>query len=246
MKTRHCLIIEDSAPIILLLKSYLNKIPFFNKITSCDTASEALGMLATQKFDLVFLDIELPDFSGLTLLKGISPALLPPTIIISSHSEYAIESYEIGKAVDFLKKPFDFDRFMLAINRALAVGLTKNSFSDKDFILLKKGRTLECFHYEKINFIEAYGIYTKIHTSKGTEVVNENISSLESKLNEQYFMRVHKSFIVNVQKITNVESKYFIVNQEKVPIGRFYKPKFDALFQLFDSSSKEDLIENEE
>lgn len=236
MKIRHCLIVEDSAPFVLLIKSYLKRIPFFNMISSCGSVAEAFEILGTDKIDLMILDVELSDVSGMTLLRGLSATSIPPTILISSHGEYAVESYAIGIAVDFIKKPFDFDRFLLALNRALNIHVLKNSYSNQNSILLKKGRVLQKFNYDEINFIEAYGIYTKICTNKGIDVVNENISSLERKLDQHKFARVHKSYIINTEKITNVDNKSFWINEQHIPIGRFYKPQFDAIFQLFDKT----------
>lgn len=236
MKNRHCLVVEDSQPYILLLQNYLKKVPFFSHVSSCDSVGEAYEILSSEKIDLLILDIELSDVSGLSLLRGLPSSNLPPTILISSHTEYAVESYEIGVAVDFIKKPFDFERFLLALNRALNIQIQKSSYSEPNFILLKKGRILQRFNYEEIKFIEAYGIYTKIYTYKGIEVVNENISSLEKKLSNYKFSRVHKSYIVNTDKITSVDNKSFWIQEQQVPIGRFYRPQFEAIFQLFDKN----------
>lgn len=230
MNTKHCLIVDDSEIITFQIKNYLTKIPLIAKIAVCSTASEALHILRTEKIDFFFLDIELPDFSGLSLLR--STQILPPCIIISSHAEYALESYEIGKAVDYLHKPFSFERFLQSVNRVFE---QEQVVSNLENILLKKGRVLRQFRVEDIHYIESYGIYTKIHTVAGVEIVNENMLSLEKILPCQSFVRVHKSYIVNLKNITEVSPNYFrIANSINIPIGRSYRSSFKYFFHLLD------------
>lgn len=235
MKTYHCLIVEDSEPSILFIKSYLQKIPFLNTTTVCRSCTEAMEVLHSRKIDIIFLDIQLPDYSGLDLLRSSIKA--PPTIIVSSHSEFAIESYQIGKAVDYLQKPFEFERFLLAVNRALSI--IQNEYDDSGYVLLKKGRLLRRFSVNEILYIESYGMYSKVYTINNMEVVNETMISLEETLSGSNFTRVHKSYIINLDKITELSAKYFkIDNRINIPIGRHYKPKFDTLLRLLDKNDE--------
>lgn len=235
MNIRNCLIIEDNEVFSLVIESFLKKMPLFHLSKTCQTYSQALDTLSSEKIDLVFLDIELPDISGLELLRGFPN--LPPTIITSSYKEYATESYEIGRAVDYLVKPFTFDRFVLAVNRALSINFGKHSFLDKDFIMVKIGRNLQRFNLNEIEYIEAFTIYSKICYNGTIYTVNEIISSLNSQLDIQRFIRVHKSYIVNVQKITSVDTKNIFINKTAIPIGKFYRPQFEGLLQLFSKNS---------
>ncbi len=234
MNIRQCLIVEDSEPFRLLIESYLKKIPLFRTVKVCESYFEAIDILATEKIDLLFLDIQLPDGSGLNLLRTFPN--LPPTIIITSHSDYAVESYEIGRTVDFLLKPFDFDRFALAVNRALSINLSKHSFKDQGFIVVKMGRTLQRFNLEEIDYIEAYTIYSKIIYNGTTYVVNEIISALNEQLDPYQFIRVHKSYIINIKKVSSIDSKQVWLDKVSIPMGKSYKPNFEGLLRLFDKN----------
>jgi DNA-binding LytR/AlgR family response regulator len=234
MNIRQCLIVEDSEPFRLLIESYLKKIPLFQSVKVCESCFEAVDILTTEKIDLVFLDIELPDMSGLTLLKTFQN--LPPTIITTSHSKYAVESYEIGRAADYLVKPFEFERFVMAVNRALSINISKYSFKDQGFIVVKMGRTLQRFDLDKIDYVEAYTIYAKIFYNGSAYVVNEIISSLESQLDSRQFIRIHKSYIINIKKVTNIDKHQIWLDKTPIPMGKSYKPNFEGFLRLFDKN----------
>jgi DNA-binding LytR/AlgR family response regulator len=234
MNLRQCLIVEDSEPFRLLIESYLKRIPLIQSVKTCTNYFEAVDILSTEKIDLVFLDINLPEVSGLNLLRTFPN--LPPTIIITSHSEYAVESYEIGRSVDYLLKPFDYERFVLAVNRALPISLSKNSYKDLNFIFVKMGRTLQRFNLDEIDYIEAYTIYSKIIYNGTPHVVNEIISSLNDQLDSQQFVRVHKSYIINIKKVTSIDSKYIWLDKNPIPMGKSYKPNFEGFLRLFDKN----------
>lgn len=234
MNLRRCLIVEDSEPFSLLIESYLKRIPLIQSVKTCTNYYEAVDILSSEKINLVFLDINLPEVSGLNLLRTFPN--LPPTILITSESEYAVESYEIGRAVDFLLKPFDYDRFVLAVNRALSINLSNTSYKDIDFIFLKMGRTLQRFHLNEIDYVEAYTIYSKIIYNGTPYIVNETISGLENQLESNQFVRVHKSYIVNIKKVTSIDSKYLWLDKKPIPMGKSYKPNFEGFLRLFDKN----------
>lgn len=231
MNIRQCLIVEDSEPFRLLIESYLKKVPIFRTVKVCESYSKAIDILTTEDIDVLFLDINLPDGSGLDILRTFPN--LPPTIITTSNTDYAVESYEIGRAVDFLSKPFSFDRFTLAVNRALSISLSNNSFKDQEFIFVKMGRGLQRFNLEEIDYIEAYAIYSKIIYKGTTYVVNEIISVLNEQLDPHQFIRVHKSYIINIKKVSNIDSKQIWLDKVSIPIGRSYKPNFEGILSLF-------------
>lgn len=234
MNLRQCLIVEDSEPFRLLIESYLKRIPLIQSVKTCTNYFEAVDILSTEKIDLVFLDINLPEVSGLNLLRTFPN--LPPTIIVTSHSEYAVESYEIGRAIDYLVKPFDYERFVIAVNRALPISLSKNSFKDLSFIFVKIGRTLQRFNLDEIDYIEAYTIYSKIIYNGVPYVVNEIISVLNDQLDAHQFVRVHKSYIINIKKVTSIDSKYIWLDKKPIPMGKSYKPNFEGFLRLFDKN----------
>lgn len=234
MKIRQCLIVEDSEPFRLLTEKYLKRFPLFRDVKTCGSYFEAIDILSTEKIDLLFLDIRLPDGSGLDLLKTYPN--LPPTIITTSHAEHAVESYEIGRAVDYLVKPFEYERFVLAVNRALSINLTKHSFKDQGFIVVKMGRNLQRFNLEEIDYIEAYTIYSKIVYNGVVYVVNETISALQEQLDPNQFIRVHKSYVINIKKVSSLDSKQIWLYKVAIPMGKSYRPHFEGLLRLFEKN----------
>lgn len=241
MKSINCLIIEDSQSSVDLLNSYLKKIPFCNVVGICNNYFDGVQMLIPKKkIDLLILDVDLGDNSpsGLDLLRTVP--YLPATIITTSHTDYAVDSYTIGKAADYLLKPYVFDRFLLAVNRALGLQINYEALIYKEYIFLKKGRKFQSFDYKDILYFEAYGIYVKVITVRGVETVNETITPLAEKLDPTLFIRVHKSFIVNIQKIIGFEHSYLFIPGGKVPIGISYRPQLEGLLRLLGKPSNTD------
>lgn len=237
MQTKYCLIIEDSEVCIDTLTAYLKKLPFFQIVGICKTYAEVVSYLSVHKnIDLIFLDISLAgeDLTGLDILRTIPK--LPPVIINTSHTEFAVESYRIGKAADYLVKPYDFDRFLIAVNRALDIKIGTKELIFEDHIFLKKGRKFQRFDYSDIHYFEAYGIYVKVCTSEGIQTVNETISNLDEKLDSAWFVRVHKSFTINIQKITGFDHNFIFLESEKIPIGASYKADLEGLLRLFNKN----------
>jgi DNA-binding LytR/AlgR family response regulator len=239
MEIRNCIIIEDSESSRLILKEHLLNLPFLNVIGEFCTYSEAADFIfhKLSEIDLIFLDLNLSDEDsqqahGLDLLKVFHT--LPPVIIISSHTKYAVASYEIGKTTDYILKPYSFERLLRAINRVLS--LQFQSPTEIDILFLKMGRRLQKFELSKIDFVEAYGIYIKVSENGETHVVNENISTFEKRIHHNpNFIRVHKSYIVNIPKIHSIENYHLVVNKVKIPIGGTYKEKLNNVLRLFDS-----------
>ena len=235
MEIKQYLIIDDTASDALYLKSLLSKFPFFNLVGIAPTIEAAVQFLSTQPIDLVFLDINLNGQSGLTLLKtGIA---LPPVIITSAYPDYALESYEIGKAADYLLKPFPLERLQIALTRAFQWH-THVNMSEVDAIFLKMGRKAQRFAFQSIDYVEAAGIYTKVYTDKQMYLVNERLASLTDQLPSRLFIRIHKSYLINIGKITSYDRHNIWLNQIKIPIGRSFRPRLEGLLSLFDTNEE--------
>ncbi|MVM40415.1 response regulator [Spirosoma sp. HMF3257] len=232
MKVRKYIIVDVIEPDIKELESKLHKFTLLEFAGVCSTLEETVEMLATEAIDLIFLETRLANECGLTLLKsGIN---LPPVIVISSRPEDALACYEIGIPVDFLLKPFSFERLLRALNRALSIQFKSNSLVSIDSIFLKTGRKLQRFNYQTIDYIESYGIYSKVYMTDGSSIVNERVVTLAKLLPSQFFMRVHKSFILNIRKITSFDRSNLCIGSTKIPIGVSYRPKLEGLLNLLD------------
>lgn len=234
MKIRKYIIIDDSEDDAYNLTQYLNKIPFLRPAGVYPSIQEAIDVLTRESIDLVLLDIALPQQSGLSLLK--SGIALPPVIITSAYPEFALESYEIGKAADYLLKPFTLDRLLTGVNRALMIQATLTSFKEIDFVFLKMGRKVQRFDFHLIDYVEAYGLYSKVFVGNQISVVNERLMALTELLPARQFIRVHKSYLINVTKITGYDRQALWIDQTKIPIGAAYRPQLEGLLRLFDNT----------
>jgi DNA-binding LytR/AlgR family response regulator len=216
-----------------LLQDYLARLPFFQAPTVCKTAQEALMLMQQQAFDLVFLDMRLPDQTGVELLRSFPKAL--PIIATTAYADYAVDSYDLN-VIDYLLKPFSFQRFTRALNRALGIRLATNSLVEQNFIFLKAGHSVQRFDYAAIDYIQAFGTYTKVSAYQKVFVVNETISNLENLLPESQFLRIHKSYIINVSKIANYTYREVTIASTKIPLGASYRDRFQGFLNLLEKN----------
>jgi DNA-binding LytR/AlgR family response regulator len=235
MKYRQCLIVDDSESAVAILEEYLARLPFFMPPQVCGTVRDATYLLQQQHFDLILLDINLPDQTGLDLLRSFSRPL--SVIVTTASVESAVDSYDLNVA-DYLLKPFSFARFTRAINRALGVHLEQNSLTEEQFIFLKVGHSIQRFDYESIDYIQAFGTYCKVFINQKVIVVNEIISHLENQLPKQKFLRIHKSYLMNLSKINSYNYRNIFVGTTKIPLGASYREKFEGFLSLIDKKSE--------
>jgi DNA-binding LytR/AlgR family response regulator len=239
MLVRKCCIVEDDEAAVEDLKNNLSRLPFFQIVGVCKNYEEAISLLHTQTVDLLFLDIELgttqddDTLTGLDILRTLPNP--PAVIVISNHDKYAVESFDINTIVDYLTKPIEYKRFLRAINRALDTNLQPHHLLDKSYMFLKMGRKFQRFNFDEIDYFETYGIYMKVYANGQSFVVNDSISALLERLDGSKFMRVHKSYIVNIQKINGFDANSLILHTgNHIPIGVSYKGKLEGLLRLFD------------
>lgn len=232
-----CLIVDDDDTFVKDMSEQLEKLAFVKVTGRCKTYGEILLALKANSIDLLFLDINLESADGLNgfdLLRQ-SPHL-PPVVIVSNTPDHAIESYTIGIAKDFLVKPIDIRRLVLAINRALETDVESGQLVDSKSIFLKMGRKFQRFCIDEIDYFEGYGIYTKVITQEGiTHVINDSLTDLDNMLEGKKFMRVHKSYIINLNKLTGFDHNKLYLKNASVPIGSSYKGKLEGLLRLFDN-----------
>lgn len=236
MDVQQYLIIDDTESDALYLKKMLDKFPALDPVGIAHTLESALKIIDSQPVDLVFLDIKLDGQLGLSLLK--TGMALPPVIITSAYPDYALESYEIGKAADYLLKPYTSERLHIALDRALQ-GKGQLVSARANTIFLKMGRKVQRFDIHAIDYVEAFGIYSKVYANNQMYLVNERFAAIADLLSPHLFRRIHKSYLIQVNKITGYDRNHIWLDQIKVPIGRSYRPALEEVLSLFDTSEEE-------
>ncbi|MEO5889477.1 MAG: LytTR family DNA-binding domain-containing protein [Ferruginibacter sp.] len=227
MKLR-CLLIDDEPPALKVLAKYIADLHDMEIVGQCKNAIEALGVLRHKTVDVIFLDIKMPRIIGTEFLKNLSH---PPKIIfITAYREYAIEAFELD-AVDYLVKPVSFERFFKAITklnrlmgREVAVTTIKETPDLAAFIYLKVDRDMKKVYVNDIEYIESWKDFVKIFLTGGRHLlVKRAISAIENILSDHKFIRVHRSYIVSLSKISGYNALAVQIGQCEIPIGRLYK-----------------------
>ncbi len=226
-----CLIIDDEPAAIRVVASFLEKLSNFKIAGKCKSAFEAITMLNNNNIDLLFLDINMPGMSGMDLLKMLRN---PPVVIITTaYREYAVESFEL-EVIDYLHKPFSFDRFFKAAQRAqeklVSYKDAKNNENsdlsqEKDFLFIKSDKKHYKIKFDELLFIESMGDYCKFITKQKTYLSYITLKKLLDVL-PNTFIRVHKSYIVQLNKIIMVEGNTIKIHSSEIPIGYSYRKDF--------------------
>lgn len=237
MISLNCLLVEDDNIFITYFLNQITNIPFIKVVKICKSYADTLTAIREESnIDFIILDIFLESTDGLNgfdILRHNKK--LPPVIIISHAPENAIESYNIGIAKDFIIKPFDNDRLLLAINRAMEKTIENKLSIDNNSMFFKMGRQYQKYNLDDIDYFEGYGIYTKVILNEGTEIINETLSFLEKALDSKQFMRVHKSFIINLSKLEGFDTNNLFLKNGTVPIGISYKQNVSSLLRIYGS-----------
>jgi DNA-binding LytR/AlgR family response regulator len=218
-----CLVVDDNKISTLLLVQLLEQVPELKISGTCSSAIEASVFLSQNKIDLLFLDIEMPGISGIELLKSLSSR--PLTVLTSAMTGYAIEAFELN-VVDYIVKPVLLPRLLKTINRAKEL-LQENDVVindvQKEYIFIKDGKTIRKILFDDIYFFEAKGDYVKIHFGDKYYIIHGSLKTLEDKLSSKEFIRVHRSYIVSIEKIDHLEDNVLYLNDISVPLSEFYK-----------------------
>ena len=224
-----CLIIDDEPIAQKIIKGYLEDTPGLELFGICDNAIEALEVLENNKVDLIFLDIEMPKLSGLGFLKTLEKT--PETIITTAYREFAVEGFELSVA-DYLLKPYSFERFLKAVNKVKKKIEAENRLSrgnavEQLYTYFKSGRKNVKVKYNDIVIIEGLSNYVKIHLKdEKILVVYERLSHLQKILPDDRFARIHKSFIIALEKIKNYGIDSVEIGGKELTIGKSYKERF--------------------
>ncbi|WP_439882750.1 LytR/AlgR family response regulator transcription factor [Pontibacter sp. MBLB2868] len=221
-----CIIIDDEPPAIKVLKKYIETVPALEICGTCNNAFEALNLLTTERVDLMFLDIQMPKLIGTDLLKALPHA--PKVIFTTAHKGFAVEAFEL-EAVDYLLKPISFERFLKAVNKALHINhpFTENPAPTISFVYFRADRKMIKVFLDEILYIECIRDYVIIHMDKERELrVKITLNHVESILPGNQFLRIHRSFIVSIHKITAFTKTDVEIGRIELPIGKSFTKVF--------------------
>ena len=227
MKLR-CLLIDDEPPALKILASYISNMNGMEIVGQCKNALEALDVLNQHAVDVIFLDIKMPKILGTEFLKNLSHP--PKVIFVTAYRDYAVEGYELD-AVDYLVKPVSFERFFKAItklNRMMGKETISASVDYKSnpeaFVYLKVDKDMKKIFVNDIVYIESWKDYIKLFLVNGKNLIaKQTITAMENLLSEHKFMRVHRSYMVSINKISGYNGIAVQLETKEIPIGRLYK-----------------------
>ena len=233
-----CIAIDDEPLALRQLKSYIEKIPYLELTATCNNALEAQQLLASQHVDLIFVDINMPDLNGVDFVRSLVDR--PMVIFTTAYSEYAVEGFKLD-AVDYLLKPFSFADFSRSAGKANSLYELRHNQragepeatpealpKDKEYISVKADYKVSLVKISNIVYLESEGEYVRMHLDDGTTITTLfRLKNMEAALPSDMFMRVHRSYIVNLRCIKGyVRGRVFLSDTEYVPIGENYKESF--------------------
>jgi DNA-binding LytR/AlgR family response regulator len=227
----NCLLIDDEPLALQLLEDYVHKTPYLKLAGKFDEPMQALTLLESHEVDLLFLDIRMPDISGIDFFRSLSHK--PEVIFTSAYSEFAIDCFEL-KAMDYLLKPVSFEKFLSACNRVKEYLELKNlKTKEKDYFFINAAHKLHKVFYDDILYLEGYKDYTKLHltSSSAPLLILHNLKYFEDLLEKKDFVRIHRSYIVAVRKINTVSRKLVTIHSNSLPVSDNYRDDFFAILE---------------
>ncbi len=227
-----CLIVDDEPLALDVLENFIKRIPDLELTGRCENAMQAIQMLKDKPVDLLFTDIEMPGFNGIELVKSLNTK--PLIIFTTAHPEYAVQGYELDIA-DYLLKPIAFDRFVKSVNKASELlnykRVENHGRDDLDYIFIKSEQKYIKVNFSDIMYIEALADYVKVHTPDKRIITLQTMKNLEDKLPAERFVRVHRSFIIALDKINSVSGNVIHILNDEVPIGKNFREDFFKIIQ---------------
>ena len=220
-----CIIVDDEPLSVDIIRKYMQDIPFLHLTGTAKNAFEANKMIKEQEADVVFLDINMPKLSGIDLVKSLHHK--PMIVFTTAYAEFAVEGFELD-ALDYLLKPFSFERFLKAVNKAYDKMIEQgNGKTDSgSFIMVKSDKRVHKIYEKEIRYLQSTGDYVKIIIHGKSIITHDTLKNLEQGLNHKSFCRIHKSFIVNIDYIEFLEGNSLKIRDEYLPIGASYKNEF--------------------
>lgn len=230
-----CLILDDEAMAREIIATHLSQLDNITVIASCSNAIEAFQYINTHDIDLVFLDINMPEISGISFAKSINNSI--KIIFTTAYRDYAVEGFEL-RAVDYLLKPISFDRLLKALETFFDIYESQKTpvpitASKQSFIFVRSERIMMKIEFSEIIYIESYSDYLKIHLRDKTIITRETISAIDAKLPKNTFIRTHRSFIISIPNLTSYSNEQVCINKTSIPISRSYKKEVLKTLELY-------------
>ena len=231
----NCIAIDDEPLALNVIKDFCEKISFLNLVGICINAIDAVKIIKENKIDLIFLDIQMPNITGLEFVKTLDNH--PMIIFTTAYSNHALEGFELN-AIDYLVKPVSFERFFKGGSKAYEIFNLKNKkeflpvgqpVKNEDYIMVKVEYSVVKVNLNDILYIEGLKDYVKIYTGNRPLLTKSTMKNIEEKLQGKRFVRVHKSFIVSVSHIKSIENNRIIIGDKRIPVGNQYKAEFYSI-----------------
>lgn len=219
----NCILVDDEKPALELLEDNVKQIPFLNTIATCRNPLQVPNLLEKNVIDLIFLDVNMPGINGIELLKSLKNP--PMIILVTAYQEHALDGFDLN-VVDYLVKPIPFTRFLKAVNKAHELYLSKNkrTFLEDDYVFVNANYSLVKVKIQDITFIEGLKDYIRIHLTTGKPIITRlGLKGLEERLGINKFIRIHKSYIISLDKIESIQKSQLVVAGEEIPVGNGYR-----------------------
>jgi len=234
-KNISCLIVDDEAIARDIIATHLSKISTIDIVASCSNAMEAFNVISNNSIDLVFLDINMPEISGISFAKSINKHI--KIIFTTAYREYAVEGFEL-QAVDYLLKPISFERLLKAVNTYFEVHADAKKQETQEaennhFMFVRSDRRMIKIDFDAIIYIESFSDYIKIHLANELIVTRETISAIEAKLPNKQFIRIHRSYIIALAHITSFTNEHIVILGQALTISRSYKKEVLELLEKY-------------
>ncbi len=238
-----CLAVDDEPLALSILKKYIGAVENLELVGTCQNAVQALQMLQQYKVELIFLDIQMPQIMGTDFIRTLKKS--PKIIFTTAFRKYAIEGFELD-AVDYLLKPISFERFLKAVNKVLHTALDApdslyhtnefDSESNHGYLYFRVDRKMVKVFLHDILYVEGFSDYVKIVTTSKTLITKQLVSALEETLPREFFIRIHRSYIISINKINSYNADFIHIGTVELPIGRLFKQNVIRKLQLKSSS----------
>ena len=220
----NCLIIDDNKMARIAMKQLVSQVEDLTVVGECSNAMEAYNLMQSQPVDVLFLDIEMPEMTGLELTRHLGDKK-PIIIFTTSKKEYAVDAFELNVA-DYIVKPVTTPRFLQAVEKAREIynsNKVEVSIEEKEFVFIRDNGILKRLLIEDIHFLEAMGDYVKVFTQQKFHAIHTTLKTVEEKLPSNKFLRVHRSYIVALNKIEKIEEGVIVINNKPVPVADAYR-----------------------